>query len=181
MHWMKDEDYVRGKVPMTKSEVRTLTMADFDLRPGMEFLDIGSGTGSIAIAAASLGCHVTASECNEEALDLIAINGERFGVDLTILPGKAPDSLEDKIYDRIFIGGSRGNLRQILDYSHGHLKTNGVLCGNFVILQNVETMRRFLKEKEYEMTVKHIAVSREDKIGILRAENGVFLLKGIKR
>ena len=173
---MNDEDYLRGKVPMTKSEVRILTMADFDLRPGMEFLDIGSGTGSIAIAAASLGCKVTASECNEEALDLIAINME-----LRILPGKSPDSLEEQKYDRIFIGGSRGNLEEILDYSHRHLNEEGILGGNFVTIRNVETMRRFLKEKGYEMAVKHIAVSREDRIGILRAENGVFLVKGRKR
>lgn len=181
MHWMNDEDYLRGQVPMTKSEVRILTMAEFDLSPGMEFLDIGSGTGSIAVAAASLGCRVTASECNEEALDLIAFNGERFDVELKILPGKAPDSLEEKMYDRIFIGGNRGNLKEILDYSHRHLNEEGILGGNFVTIQNVETMRRFLKEKGYEMAVKHIAVSREDKIGILRAENGVFLVKGRKR
>ena len=55
MNWMNDSDFIRGDVPMTKEDVRILTMAGLELAPGLSFLDIGAGTGSISVAAAAEG------------------------------------------------------------------------------------------------------------------------------
>ncbi|MDD7363719.1 MAG: precorrin-6Y C5,15-methyltransferase (decarboxylating) subunit CbiT [Peptoniphilus sp.] len=175
---MRDEDFQRGRVPMTKSEVRVLTMADFELARGMRFLDIGAGTGSISIAAASLGSVTSACEYRREAIDLIRENAEKFGVSIRLIEGRAPDCLDDVSYDRIFIGGSDGHMEAILAYAHRHLARDGIVGGNFVTLANAEAMRRFLKERGYETTTRYIAVSREDTAGILRAENGVFMVRG---
>lgn len=166
---------------MTKSDIRILTMADMELYEGAHFLDIGSGTGSIAISAASLGCITTACECEGEALRLIRENARRFKVAVRVIEGKAPECLDEAIYDRIFIGGNRGRLEGILAYAHEHLEEGGIICGNFVTLANAETMRGFLRDRNYEVAVKYVAVSREDKIGILRAENGIMMIRGRRK
>lgn len=181
MNWMNDSDFIRGDVPMTKEEVRILTMAGFEIRPGLSFLDIGAGTGSVSVAAAALGCDVVAAEVKDAAVDLIEKNAEAFGVEIDVIRGKAPDCLKDENYDRIFIGGSRGKLDDILHYAHEHLNEGGILAGNFITMSHAEAMKTFLKNEGYVWSLKYVAVSREDRLGLLRAENGVFILKGRKR
>lgn len=181
MNWMNDSDFIRGDVPMTKEDVRILTMAAMEIAPGLSFLDIGAGTGSISVAAAALGCEVTAAEVKDEAVDLIKKNAEAFGVEIDVIRGKAPACLKDESYDRIFIGGSRGHLEAILDYAHDHLKEGGIMAGNFITMSHAESMKVFLKKEGYDFSLKYVAVSREDRLGLLRAENGVFMLKGRKR
>ena len=178
MNWMNDADFIRGDVPMTKEEVRILTVAGLELAPDLSFLDVGAGTGSVSVAAASLGCEVTAAEVKDEALDLIEKNAEAFGVEIDVIRGKAPACLKDESYDRIFIGGSRGQLEAILEYAHEHLKPGGIVAGNFITMSHAETMKAFLKSRGYDWSLKYVAVSREDRRGLLRAENGVFILKG---
>ena len=47
---MRDEWFIRGKVPMTKSEVRTVSLSKLELYEDCEFWDIGAGTGSETLA-----------------------------------------------------------------------------------------------------------------------------------
>jgi len=67
---MRDEWFIRGKVPMTKSEVRTVSLSKLELYEDCEFWDIGAGTGSVSVEAAVScpGIHVCAFEYKEEAV-----------------------------------------------------------------------------------------------------------------
>ena len=47
---MRDDWFIRGKVPMTKSEVRAVALSKLELGEGSLLWDIGAGTGSVAIA-----------------------------------------------------------------------------------------------------------------------------------
>ena len=49
---MRDELFIRGSLPMTKSEVRAVSLSKLELAPGSVFWDIGAGTGSVAVEAA---------------------------------------------------------------------------------------------------------------------------------
>ena len=68
-----DEKFLRGRVPMTKREVRILTLANADIGENDTVVDVGAGTGSISIEAAKLaiGGHVYAIEKNPDAVNLI--------------------------------------------------------------------------------------------------------------
>lgn len=89
---MRDEWFIRGKVPMTKSEVRTVSLSKLELYEDCEFWDIGAGTGSVSVEAAVScpGIHVCAFEYKEEAVELIRANCEKARTEaVTIVPGKA--------------------------------------------------------------------------------------------
>ncbi len=117
-HGIEDERFLRGQVPMTKSEIRSISLSKLQLRPGDVVYDIGAGTGSVSVEMALQAYEgsVFAVECNEEALALIRQNTERFGAwNVKTVAGKAPEALAElPAPDRAFIGGSKGNLPEIM-------------------------------------------------------------------
>lgn len=116
---LPDEVFIRGKTPMTKQEVRAAALAKLAVKPTDILWDIGAGTGSVSIEmalAAPLG-YVYAVECDAAACSLIKQNRDKFHVhNLTLVEGKAPEKLTDlPAPDAVFIGGSKGNLPEIID------------------------------------------------------------------
>ena len=75
-HGWKDEVFIRDKVPMTKEEIREISIAKLKLTQDCVVYDIGSGTGSIAIEMAALSptVKVYALEQKSEAVELINVN-----------------------------------------------------------------------------------------------------------
>lgn len=91
---MKDECFIRGNVPMTKEEIRTISLAKLQLSGADSFLDIGTGTGSIAIEAALLypQLKVITIDSNQTALDVLEQNLTKFQLkNIQSILGKAPD------------------------------------------------------------------------------------------
>ena len=65
-----DEKFLRGNVPMTKQEIRILTLAKARLEKNSVVVDVGAGTGSITVEAALTACNgkIFAVERNAEAV-----------------------------------------------------------------------------------------------------------------
>ncbi len=115
---LPDEVFLRGKVPMTKEEVRSISLSKMRLNSTSIIYDIGAGTGSVAVEMALLADKgkVYAIEKKMEAVKLIEDNKRKFGVDnLIVIEGTAPEAMKDlPVPTHAFIGGSTGNLRNIL-------------------------------------------------------------------
>ena len=73
MYHIKDKDFIRGKVPMTKEEIRAVSIAKMEISDEDVCIDIGGGTGSVSIEMARFAKngHVYTIEQKEEAVDLI--------------------------------------------------------------------------------------------------------------
>lgn len=119
-HGMPDAQFIRGKVPMTKMEVRSISLSKLQLTKDSVLYDIGAGTGSIAVEAARQVAEgmIYAIEKEQDARDLIQANQHQFGVtNLAVIAGKAPACLAElPVPTHAFIGGSAGEMEQILTF-----------------------------------------------------------------
>lgn len=116
---LRDTDFERGRVPMTKEEIRWMSVNKLEIRPGDIVYDIGAGTGSVSMDMARKANEATvyAVEQKPDAVELIKKNIQRTGCyNVELVQGKAPQGMEHwPVPDRVFIGGSSGNLKQILE------------------------------------------------------------------
>lgn len=118
---LPDERFIRGGVPMTKREVRSVALGALSSDPDSVVWDIGAGTGSVSVEAA-LHCPdglVCAFERDAGALELLAANRKKFRCsNLRIIAGEAPETLRRADVpdpDVVFIGGSGGRLKEIAE------------------------------------------------------------------
>lgn len=118
---LPDERFIRGGVPMTKREVRSVALGALSPDPDSVVWDIGAGTGSVSVEAA-LHCPdglVCAFERDAGALELLAANRKKFRCsNLRIIAGEAPETLRRADVpdpDAVFIGGSGGHLKEIAE------------------------------------------------------------------
>ena len=118
-HGIPDEAFLRDKVPMTKEEVREISVSKMRLAVDSVVYDVGAGSGSVSIEMAlqALEGHVYAIEKNPVAVELLRANKRKFCADnLTVVEGLAPEALEDlPVPTHAFIGGSSGNLKELLE------------------------------------------------------------------
>ena len=181
MKWLKDESFIRGKIPMTKFNIRILTIAHLQVSQGDKLLDIGAGTGSISIEASLQGAKVWAIEREEEGVELIYQNNDKFNTDIDIIQGDAPDDLPDIRFNKCFVGGSRGKLEEIFDYLSIHLEKDGILCANFITIKNLNEFTNLLNEYKYrDIETQLVQISQADKIGLLKGQNPIFIIRGVK-
>lgn len=126
---------------MTKREVRILILGELALQPNQIVWDIGAGTGSVSIEVARLcpSSQIYAIEKTAVGIALIQKNCDRFQVN-NIVPihDSAPRSLASlPDPDRIFIGGSGGNLSQILETCSQRLKPAGQMVLALATLEHL--------------------------------------------
>jgi cobalt-precorrin-6B (C15)-methyltransferase len=183
MKWIRDEEFIRGSIPMTKFDARVLIMAILEIERGDVFLDVGAGTGSISIQAALLGAEVFAIEKEQEGIQLIKQNADQFNVDIKARHGSAPLDIDTiPTLNKCFIGGSAGKLEQIVEALDNKLEVGGTLAASFIIPDNMVDFKRKLKELDYkDIDVRLIQSSTMDHIGLLKANNPIFIIKGKKQ
>ncbi len=180
-----DSLFIRGEVPMTKAEVRCLSIAKLRLHREDTVYDIGAGTGSVAVEmamAASMGS-VWAIERNVEALELIARNREAFGAwNIAIAEGEAPEALEGlPAPDAAFIGGSGGRLEPILQALLAKNPRIRVVITAITVETLADSVRMLERLGFTEVDITQLAVSRTRKAGarhMLTALNPVFIISG---
>lgn len=179
-----DEEFIQGKTPLTREEVRVVILSKTRLKRDHIIYDIGAGTGSISVEAALLAPQgkVYAVEKDPEALSFLYKNKKKFGVNnLIIIEGNAPEAMEElPPADRIIIGGSGGRLENILELSAEKLKENDVLTVSAVTLDTLALAQGLLGQHPWkELSTVQVAVTRTVETAgykMLRALNPIFVM-----
>ena len=182
-----DEEFIRGKVPMTKQEIRILTLAKAQINFNSVVVDVGAGTGSITIEAARLAKagKVFAIERNLEAVELIKRNVEKFSVsNVIIINAEAPDGLEAlPTLDAAIIGGSGGNTYKILDVLNKKLKIGGRIVVNAVTIQTSAGALEYFRHHDWKYEAFQVQITRLKKIrayDMCQALNPVWIITAEK-
>ncbi len=182
-HGLPDDAFIRGKVPMTKSEIRSVVISKLNLTKHAVLFDIGAGTGSIAIEAARQipDGHVYAIERNPDGLDLIKENSLKLQADnLTIVSGTAPESLDAlPAATHAFIGGSAGHLKEILQLLYDRNPEIRIVI-TAITLETISQIITIQKEMALpEPEIVQIQVSSAKKAGpyhLMQGQNPVYIV-----
>lgn len=185
---VRDGDFLRNaagekNVPMTKEEVRTVSLSKLELTEDAVCYDVGAGTGSLSVEMAlrAFDGKVYAVEKQPEAVALIGKNARRFGRDnLEVVEGTAPGALEGlPAPTHCFIGGSSGNLREILDVVIE--KNPSVrLVINCITLETLQEAMEAVKAMcSTDAEVVQVMVSRAKRLGrynMMMGENPIYII-----
>jgi len=177
-----DEEFTRGDAPMTKSEVRALSVAKLKLSDDSVIYDIGAGTGSVSIemALCAVNGMVYAIEKEDAAADLIEVNKLKFKTpNLQVIRGLAPEAMADlPVPTHAFIGGSSGNLKDIIRCLLDKNPDIRVVI-NSVTIETLEETTQVIREfglVEEEITCINVSKARKlGKYHLMTAQNPVYI------
>jgi precorrin-6Y C5,15-methyltransferase (decarboxylating) len=187
---LEDLEYIQRspeKGLITKQEARALSLAKLRLKPDALVWDIGAGSGSVGLECARLAAHghVWAIEKNEGDAANARANAVKFRIgNYTLCESKAPallDTWPDP--DAVFIGGSGGELGELINLILGRLKPGGRLVMNFVTLENLAVATSTLKAAGANWDVVQLQASRSQPIldmHRLAAQNPVWIVTASK-
>ncbi|MCM1136453.1 MAG: precorrin-6y C5,15-methyltransferase (decarboxylating) subunit CbiE [Clostridium sp.] len=181
-HGLWDESFLREKIPMTKEEVREISICKLHLCREAVVYDIGGGTGSVSVEMAGLSdeIQVYAIEQKKEAVSLIEKNKRKFGLDnITVVEAKAPEELNAlPRATHSFIGGSGGRLKEILAELY-RINPRMRVVINAVSMETICEIKECLSEyKVRNEEMVQVQVSRAKKMGshhLMQAENPVWI------
>lgn len=179
---LSDAAFIREKVPMTKEEIRHVSICKLHLKSDSVFYDVGSGTGSIAVEAASLSddMEVYAIEQKENAVLLITQNKEKHGLEnIHVINAKAPDGMDTlPVPTHAFIGGSGGNLKEIIEAlkeKNPHIR----IVINAISMETICEIKEIMSAYDVKNEdIVQLQVSRSKQIGhyhLMQAENPVWI------
>ncbi len=185
-----DEYFERTEnVPITKEEVRTIQISKARLKPGQTVYDIGCGSGSISIEAAfqveSSG-KVLAIDFDENAIELTKKNMYKFDLsNISVIFGNAKEKiLELEEADAIFIGGTGGDTKEIVELSQNKLKSGGRIVIGTILIETLYSVLQILDKLQFEsvdITQVTIAKSRKTSTGtMMLARNPVTIISATK-
>jgi len=172
---------------ITRRDVRAVVLAKMQLQTDSIVWDIGAGSGSVGLEAASI-CeqgYVYAIEKNCADLSLIEKNKQKMQlINYSIVCGKAPEKMENWLApDAVFIGGSAGQLIILIELVLKRLKSGGSLVMNFITLENLNESIEILKSLSMQWELTQLQASHSKPIlhmNRLQADNPVWIISVIK-
>lgn len=179
---LSDRLFTRDRVPMTKEEIRILSVCKLRLTQESVLYDIGSGTGSVSVECARLSekIRVYAIDCNPAAIELTAGNAVKQGLcNIQTVHGSAPDAIQKlPSPTHAFIGGSGGGLGEILKLLYRKNPAMRVVV-NAVSLETIAELTALLPKLSLrEREIIQVQIARENSAGryhLMKAENPVYI------
>ena len=180
---LPDSAFVRGKAPMTSSEIRALSLCRLGLTEEAVIWDVGAGSGSVSVEAAMTcpGGRVWSVEQKEEALHILRENRAKFCLqNMEIIEGHAPEALEGlPAPTHVFVGGSGGEIGAILRAALARNPRVRVVV-NCITSETLAALKASLEELPVrDLVCTQVTVNREEMLGryhYLRAANPVFII-----
>ena len=185
-----DEEFERTEeVPITKEEIRTLQISKARLNPGQIVYDIGCGSGSISVEAAlqveSSGI-VYAVDFDSKAIELTKKNLEKFGIsNVKATLGDAKEKISQlPEADAIFIGGTGGDTKEIIELCEEKLKSGGRIVIGIILIETLFSALSIMDKlnfKSVDITQITISKSRKTSTGtMMLARNPVTVISATK-
>jgi cobalt-precorrin-6B (C15)-methyltransferase len=183
-----DSQFIRGAIPMTKQEIRTMVLCKAKIAPDDIVIDIGAGTGSLSIEAGLVAPQgqIYAIERAAEGVELIKKNAAKFGVNnITVICQEAPAALVDLPQaNAIFVGGSGGQLPAILAECDRLLFGGGRLIITAVTVETLMHSLEIVQQGTYQIDCFQMQISRLKKVGashMFQALNPIFIIACTKQ
>ena len=186
---IKDDEFIRGNCPMTKEDIRALSIWKMNVKENSTVLDVGSGTGTITVQASKISSNgvVYSIERDEDAISTTKINLDKFDCTNVILDeGDAVEILEkyikeDKRFDSIFVGGSGGSLEKIIEMCSELLIQEGTIVMNFITLDNAYKAIEVMKKLNYIVDISQVNISKNrGQSYMMIANNPIYIVQCIR-
>ncbi|RMW38744.1 MAG: precorrin-6Y C5,15-methyltransferase (decarboxylating) subunit CbiT [Nitrosopumilus sp.] len=185
-----DKDFERTeKVPITKEEVRTVQISKARLKPGQTVYDVGCGSGSISVEVAlqveSSG-KVIAIDYDQNAVDLTKKNLQKFELsNVSVILGNAKEKISElEQADAIFVGGTGGDTKEIVELSEKKLKAGGRIVIGIILIETLYSVLQVmdtLQFQDVDITQVTISKSRKTTTGtMMLARNPVTIISATK-
>ena len=177
------------KVPITKEEVRTIQLSKARLTPGQTIFDIGCGSGSITIEAAiqvENSGKVIAIDYDSNAIELTKKNIKKFGVsNVSVIFGNAKEKiLELETADVIFIGGTGGDTKEIVELCQDKLKSGGRIVIGTILIETLYSVLDILEKLQFDsVDITQVTISKSKKTTtgtMMLARNPVTIISATK-
>lgn len=185
-----DENFERlDDVPITKEEIRALQISKARLSPGQTVYDIGCGSGSISIEAAlqiEASGKVFAVDFDTKAVELTKKNLEKFGIsNVSVIQGDAKEKISElPPTDAIFIGGTGGDTKDIVELCHNKLKTGGRIVIGIILIETFISVLSIIEKLNFtSVDISQITVSKSRKTStgtMMLARNPVTIISATK-
>ena len=172
------------EVPITKEEIRAIAISKLRLKEGFAAIDIGCGSGSITVELClqTNSNNVYAIDFNAKAINLTKKNLSKFGVKALTMLARAEDVLPTlpKV-DAIMIGGSWGNICQILTLAIDRLVNGGRIVIDTILIETMYKALRYSKLSGIDITQATLAKGRQVSTGtMMLARNTVTIISATK-
>ncbi len=183
---LREAEIAHSRGLITKDEVRAVALHKLRLLNKGVLWDIGAGSGSVSLEASRLSpeLKVYAIEKDESQVKNIHENKSRYSsMNIEIIQGEAPGVLKDlPAPDRVFIGGSGGNMTGIVKMAV-KVMASGIIVINAVTLETLNEAVASIEAAGCTVDISEISVSRSKTVGTKRhmsALNPIFIVTGRK-
>jgi len=181
---IEDHEFISSEeVPgPTKEEIRCLLLCKSEVSSEDIVVDIGCGTGGITTEFAKIAKRVISIDKNPKAIELTSKNIKKHGVfeNVDLIETDAVSALKSvKNFDIIIIGGSSGDLDEILEIAFSKINKNGRIIVTGILIETKYIAVEKLKNLGLKPKVVEVNISKSKSIGLgtmMIAENPIAII-----
>ncbi len=171
----------------SKEEIRCLVMCHSRIKKGEVVLEVGCGTGGLTVELSQRAAKVYAVDKNPRALDVTGTNLKKLNptAEVELLLGDALEVMEDLAgYDLLVVGGSGGELEEIIRKAHQQLKPGGRVIVTAILLETKLNSLKVMEDLDMDPRIVEVFIARGRSTNLgtmMQGQNPVAIIKGRKR